>query len=363
MEDQTKTTTNNNCKLATRYGLVSFRELPDYMKDNEYILNYYRAEWPMTRALSSLFRWHNETLNIWTHLIGFVLFLALTIGNAAHVHQLADLVTMFTSKVLNLEYPKGDFVILSSYTMGFLAIQKRQEHFSITAEEHTTKQHILPNHNPSIHSDSTRPETTRTTWPLFVLLSGSMFCLLSSTTCHLFCCHSHQLNIKLAQMDYIGITVMIIASFFPPIYYVFVCSPHWQIIYLSAITVIGMCTVLMLLAPAFSIGKYRPLRALLFLAMGLFGLIPLVHALVLNWNDPHRNITLVYESVMALSYIIGAVFYVTRVPERWRPGRFDLVGQSHQIFHVFVMIGAFAHYGAAWIFLEYRGKLGCRKNV
>lgn len=46
--------------------LVKFRDLPEYMKDNEYILDYYRCEWPIKDAILSLFSWHNETLNIWT---------------------------------------------------------------------------------------------------------------------------------------------------------------------------------------------------------------------------------------------------------------------------------------------------------
>ncbi|KAL0358419.1 UNVERIFIED_CONTAM: Heptahelical transmembrane protein 1 [Sesamum angustifolium] len=89
------------------------------------------------------------------------------------------------------------------------------------------------------------------------------------------------------------------------------------------------------------------------------GLIPAVHALVANWNDPYRNITLAYESAMALFYLIGTLFYVSRVPERWKPGWFDLVGQSHQFFHVFVVLGALAHYGAAQIFLRCRSRMGC----
>lgn len=93
--------------------------------------------------------------------------------------------------------------------------------------------------------------------------------------------------------------------------------------------------------------------------MGLSGIVPAVHATIVNWSVPQRNVTLAYEAAMALSYLTGTVFYVTRVPERWKPGSFDLAGHSHQIFHIFVIFGALAHYVAAVIFIGVRDKLGC----
>lgn len=48
--------------------LVKYEALPEYLKDNEFILDYYRAEWPLKEAILSVFSWHNETLNIWTYL-------------------------------------------------------------------------------------------------------------------------------------------------------------------------------------------------------------------------------------------------------------------------------------------------------
>lgn len=53
-------------KIQKEYPLLRYDELPEYMKDNEFILNYYRSDWPLKQAFFSLFHWHNETLNVWT---------------------------------------------------------------------------------------------------------------------------------------------------------------------------------------------------------------------------------------------------------------------------------------------------------
>lgn len=196
-------------------------------------------------------------------------------------------------------------------------------------------------------------------WPFFVFLGGSMFCLLSSSMCHLFCCHSHNLNMFLWRLDYVGIVVMIITSFFPQIYYVFLCQPHWQIMYLAGITAMGVFTIATMLSPTLSTSKYRAFRAMLFCSMGLFGIVPAIHACFVNWTNPRRNITLAYESAMALSYLTGTLFYVTRIPERWKPGWFDLAGHSHQIFHALVVVGALSHYAATLQMLEWRDSFGC----
>ncbi|KAL1563437.1 heptahelical transmembrane protein ADIPOR1-like [Salvia divinorum] len=308
-----------------KYRLSSFNELPDYMKDNEYILDYYRANWPLKEALFSIFR----------HLLGFLLFLGLTVANVFHVPHVADFIAMISE-----QFPSS-------------AEANASKKLSAVSDDSLF---ILKEIESRLLETSGASETR---WPFYVFLFGSMMCLLCSSVCHLFSCHSRRLSLQLLRLDYVGIAVMIITSFFPPIYYIFQCSPRWQLIYLTGISVMGLCTIAALLSPSLSTPRYRPLRALLFVSMGLFGLFPALHALVINWRDPHRDLILAYESTMAASYLLGTLFYVARIPERWRPGLFDLAGHSHQIFHVFVVLGALAHYAAAQVFLTYRSRTGC----
>ncbi|XP_061991525.1 heptahelical transmembrane protein 1 isoform X3 [Rosa rugosa] len=320
---------NNNVRGSSkRFQLMSYWELPEYMKDNEFILNYYRADWPILEALFSVFRWHNETLNVWTHLIGFVLFVGLTMANLWEVPQVADLLGFFNRST-------------------FSAAANVSHNFSAEMN--------------NIASPGDRLSVAL--WPFYVFLAGSMFCLFSSSICHLFSCHSHPLNVLLLRIDYAGITTMIITSFFPPIYYIFQCDPRWQFIYLGGITIMGICTIITLFSPKLSSSKFRTFRALLFASLGLFGIVPAVHASVVNWGNPKRDITLVYEVAMALFYLTGTGFYITRIPERWRPGCFDLAGHSHQIFHVLVVMGALAHYAAILVMLDWRSTLGCDINI
>lgn len=48
----------------------AFHALPEYLKDNEYILHWHRPTLPWRESAKSLFFLHSETGNIWTHLLG-----------------------------------------------------------------------------------------------------------------------------------------------------------------------------------------------------------------------------------------------------------------------------------------------------
>lgn len=191
-------------------------------------------------------------------------------------------------------------------------------------------------------------------WPWFVFLAGAMGCLVCSSVSHLLACHSKRFNLFFWRLDYAGISLMIVCSFFAPIYYAFSCNPNARLFYLTSITVLGILAIITLLAPSLSSPRFRSFRASLFLFMGFSGVIPAVHACILHWGHPHIFVALGYELAMAVLYAAGTGFYVSRIPERWKPGAFDIAGHSHQIFHVFVVLGALAHSAATLVVLDFR---------
>uniref|UniRef100_A0A7N0T5G7 Heptahelical transmembrane protein 4-like n=2 Tax=Kalanchoe fedtschenkoi TaxID=63787 RepID=A0A7N0T5G7_KALFE len=308
-----------------KYELIGYHSLPAYLKDNEYILNHYRAEWPLAHILRSVFLLHNETGNVWTHLIGFFLFLGLSIYTAQNIPIVDDL-----------------------HPLQRLA-NRLPNPFSIWGSNGAEA--------GLLGEDGGTGPITR--WPFFAFLGGAMFCLLASSACHLLSCHSRHLSYVMLRLDYAGIAALITASFYPPVYYSFMCNPFFCRLYLATITALGLATILFSLLPVFQKPEFRPVRASLFFGMGLSGAAPVAHKLILFRHRPEALVTTGYELLMGALYGVGALIYATRVPERWRPGKFDLAGHSHQLFHVLVVAGAFAHYRAGLVYLEWRDAEGC----
>lgn len=75
---------NSYCRYECKHGFIgSWVHLPEGMIDNEFLLTGYRIGFKgFTNGLRTLFILHNETVNIWSHLLGKLLFVGFLIGVA-----------------------------------------------------------------------------------------------------------------------------------------------------------------------------------------------------------------------------------------------------------------------------------------
>jgi adiponectin receptor len=97
----------------------------------------------------------------------------------------------------------------------------------------------------------------------------------------------------------------------------------------------------------------------MFVGMGLSAIFPVLDGLVLyGFGQMRKQIGLLWLVLQGALYILGASLYAVssgpdsviklidfqaRWPERWRPGKHDLLGSSHQIFHVLIVLAALSH--------------------
>ncbi|CAE7174753.1 unnamed protein product, partial [Rhizoctonia solani] len=161
---------------------------------------------------------------------------------------------------------------------------------------------------------------------------------------------------KCHMLDYTGIVVLTVGSFYPCVYYGFYCDRYLQVAYLVSITVAGIGAAYIVLSPGYSTPTYRWARTTVFLALGLTAIVPVLHGLWLyGFVRLRQEMGLLWLLASGALYVVGALIYIcnglltsaSRLPERWYPGRFDYFGASHQIFHVCVVLAALSHYQAS----------------
>ena len=290
-------------KIASlAWKVVPFESLPVWLRDNEFLRNNHRPPMYSFRGcIKSMFRVHTETMNIWTHLLGFFFFALVTLSIYCFQDYFAQL---FQEGVTISSLPWQEQVALNCF------------------------------------------------------FAGAMICLLFSTFFHLFSNHSEKVYYVFSRLDYSGIAILIMGSCVPAFYYSFYCKLISLIVHISLITILGFSCVTVSLWKQFSLPKYRYLRFAVFVLFGLYGVVPTLQVWLQDGITSDTYPSLVGLIVMALIYMAGAFAYVLRIPERFGPGRFDVLASSHQWFHLCVVAAAVVHYDTLLGMVKTRLDLG-----
>ncbi|KAM0201828.1 hypothetical protein ACHAPA_010985 [Fusarium lateritium] len=267
--------------------LLLWDDLPDWRRDNAFILSGYRqSQNSYAHSFRSLFYMHNESVNIWSHLLGAIVFLA----SAAYV-----------DRVVRPRYASASSTDVLVFACFF---------------------------------------------------GGAVVCLGMSATFHTLLNHSATVAKWGNKLDYTGIVALIVGSYVPALYYGFFCLPNLMTAYLWVICILGTGCGLVSWIERFRTPTWRPYRTMMFIGLGVSGVVPVIHgACIYGLQGLEERMSLSWVVLHGAMYIFGAVLYAARWPERSAPGSFDIWGNSHQIFHVFVILAAVTHfYGMAKAF-------------
>lgn len=247
-----------------------------------FVLGAYRPRLTLRHGLLSLFALHNETMNVWSHLLG-------TAWVAAMMVDLASL----------------DAVV-----------------------------------------DEARRDAAR------VYLLAALVCLVSSTVYHLLGpCSSERLHRLLYTADTNGIAVCIGGGYYPYVKFGFRCHPQAR----QAYNWLSLCLVVACFA-ATNCGVRDAVRVAVLVCVVSFGLLPLGHwCAVAPVADRATFLPPLLE--MFAMYGVGFCVFHFRLPERWRPGAFDVWGGSHFWWHVAVVLAIRAGYLGCRAFCE--SNVGC----
>ena len=116
-------------KLKSKYeekkGIVlgTFEEMPKVFQPDEYIRNGYRLNCnSFSSSFKSLFKLHNETINIWSHLLGTLVSIGLFFYSIIFITNYRTQIVTFAKYLADMEYALDIFFSLFSSSVSLFDI-------------------------------------------------------------------------------------------------------------------------------------------------------------------------------------------------------------------------------------------------
>ena len=318
--------------------LGTFEEAPKFLQDNEYIKTGYLLNCnSFKKIFKSFLILHNESVNIWSHLLGAFFFFFLIWYTTIFVTNIKTQINNIRNdsafiankaKKLKQESPdvmkniyksmkeiENNFKKLDKeniYSKSFneinyineelnnqtqLSFQSNQTKIKVNytyllKSVYSVKEDIIDliKLDPALSKENetnldnnfnlnlnTRKKKQLARWPLYIIIFSAIACLSFSATFHLFgLMNANYFNI-LNRFDYGGISLLISGSCYPPYYYFFYYSTKFRNFYLILINSFGIGTFLYSLTDDFNKPQRRSLRGILFSIFRLCTGIPILH--------------------------------------------------------------------------------------
>ncbi|KAF2454281.1 hemolysin-III related-domain-containing protein [Lineolata rhizophorae] len=288
--------------------LYLWSELPEWLQGgNELTLTGYR---PITESVYecvlSWFYLHNESVNIWSHFLGAVLFACLPCY-------------IFTTEIppRYAVASTADVTVFSVYLFGVAIC------FCLSTAFHT-----LTNHSARVLTLGLQLD-----WLGVVIL---MWSATIPQVHYAFSCPAAAADSSSSA----DATAAAAAAAIP------LRNLYWALLTAQA----GACA-----AYTFAERFRDPLtggrRAAAYAGLAALTLVPVGHAWARDgWGRrgaereaAREKLALGWVGVTVVCNGLGAAAYAVKFPERWYPRRFDIFGSSHQILHVMVILAALAH--------------------
>jgi adiponectin receptor len=99
---------------------------------------------------------------------------------------------------------------------------------------------------------------------------------------------------------------------------------EWRKTYLGLMYFFCFIAFVIFLVPQFERARFRVLRGVVFVICGLLSAIPMMHMKYFTEEQYLKDFLALPWALGGALYIFGACLYMMKIPERFKPGTFDI---------------------------------------
>lgn len=193
----------------------------------------------------------------------------------------------------------------------------------------------------------------------FMYVVCVVLCMSASAGYHTFTGHvSKSVCTKWHRLDVCGIIIGMLGCYIPGIHYGYWCRATPKYAYLSLVIVMILISVFVITHPRYLTESWKHKRIAHLSSLVLFGIVPAAHWVI---TTEKSEVAIFFPYIRNLYLILGLALlvYISRFPERLLPGKFNLIGSSHNIWHILTAYSFIFWRSAALTLMAYRYKQGC----